>query len=256
MTGAAPRFAIVAPMRNEAGAAPALAAEIGAACAALGPFEAIFVDDGSDDATPEVLANLRARHPWLRTLRHAESCGQSAAVATGVRAARAPLICTIDGDGQNPPAEIPKLLAPLMAADRPDRLALICGVRRERRDVAARRAASRGANALRRWLLKDDAPDSGCGLKAFPRDVYLTLPYFDHMHRYLPSLFLREGLEIAHVDVAHRARESGRTKYTNVGRALVGALDLFGVWWLMRRRRPPHVLPEAAAAPDPTAPPA
>ncbi len=245
MTEPAPRFAVVAPMKNEAGAAPGLAAEIEAACAPIGPFEAIFVDDGSDDATPVTLARLRRAHPWLRTLRHAESCGQSAAVATGVRAARAPLICTIDGDGQNPPAEIPKLLAPLLAAGADAAPSIVCGVRRDRRDVAARRFASRAANAIRRALLRDGTPDTGCGLKAFPREAFLRLPFFDHMHRYLPSLFLREGWAVAHVDVDHRARESGRTKYTNLDRAMVGALDLVGVWWLLRRRKPPVVLPEA-----------
>ncbi len=249
MPGDAPLFAVVAPMRNEAGAASSLAAEIATACAPIGPFEAVFVDDGSDDATAETLAALRAEHPWLRSVRHVESCGQSAAVATGVRAARAALICTIDGDGQNPPSEIPKLVAPLLAPDRPARLGLVCGVRRDRRDVAARRWASRAANVIRARLLHDGSPDTGCGLKAFPRDAFLALPYFDHMHRYLPSLFLREGWEIAHVDVDHRARETGRTKYTNIGRALVGALDLFGVWWLMRRRKRPVIAePEAPGA--------
>ena len=245
MRPAAPRFAVVAPMKNEADAAERLAEEIEAACAPLGPFEAIFVDDGSDDATAATLAALRARKPWLRAIRHAESCGQSAAVATGVRAAQAPLVCTIDGDGQNPPAEIPKLVGPLLAKGRDPGLALVCGVRRERRDVAARRLASRAANAIRRRMLRDGSPDTGCGLKAFPREAFLALPYFDHMHRYLPSLFLRDGWEVAHVDVDHRERTTGRTKYGNLSRALVGALDLFGVWWLLRRRKAPRV---AAAA--------
>jgi dolichol-phosphate mannosyltransferase len=239
-------------MKNEAGAAPVLADEIAVACAPHGPFEAIFVDDGSDDGSPQALAELRERHPWLRVIRHAQSCGQSAAVATGVRAARAPVICTIDGDGQNPPAEIPKLLAPLLGESDPPMM-IVCGVRRDRRDAASRRWASRAANAIRSRLLRDGTPDTGCGLKAFPREAFLRLPYFDHMHRYLPSLFLREGWRVAHVDVDHRARETGRTKYTNLNRALVGALDLFGVWWLLRRRKPPVVLPEAVAGPEPGA---
>jgi dolichol-phosphate mannosyltransferase len=218
-----------------------MADEIEAACASFAPFEAIFVDDGSDDRSQAVLAGLRASRPWLRVLRHAESCGQSAAVASGVRAAAAPLICTIDGDGQNPPSEIPKLIRPLLAEDRPARLALVCGVRRDRRDVAARRLASRAANAIRRAMLRDGSPDTGCGLKAFPRETFLALPYFDHMHRYLPSLFLRDGWEVAHVAVDHRERTTGTTKYTNLARAMVGALDLFGVWWLMRRRKAPRV---------------
>jgi dolichol-phosphate mannosyltransferase len=245
MNESAPRFAVVAPMKNEAEAAPALAREIGEACAPIGPFEALFVDDGSDDSTAETLAALRKTYPWLRALRHAESCGQSAAVATGVRAARAPLICTIDGDGQNPPAEIPKLLAPLFERPAGATPVIVCGVRRDRRDAAARRLASRAANAIRRWMLRDGTPDTGCGLKAFERDAFLRLPFFDHMHRYLPSLFLREGWGVEHLDVDHRARETGRTKYTNLSRALVGALDLFGVWWLLRRRKPPVILPES-----------
>ncbi|TVQ58373.1 MAG: glycosyltransferase family 2 protein [Rhodobacteraceae bacterium] len=244
----APLFAVVAPMKDEAEAVAPLAREIEAACAPLGPFEALFVDDGSTDATAERLAEARRAHPWLRVLRHAESCGQSAAVASGVRAARAPLICTIDGDGQNPPAEIPKLLAPLLAPDRPETLGLVCGVRVARRDAAGRRVASRAANALRRALLHDGTPDTGCGLKAFPKAAFLDLPYFDHMHRYLPSLFLRDGWAVAHVDVDHRPRAAGRTKYSNVGRALVGALDLVGVWWLMRRRRLATVVEVAGGA--------
>jgi dolichol-phosphate mannosyltransferase len=244
----APRFTIVAPMKNEADAVGPLAREIEAACAPLGPFEAIFVNDGSDDDTAARIAEARRAHPWLRELRHAESRGQSAAVASGVRAATAPLVCTIDGDGQNPPAEIPRLLAPLLAAPPGAAPRIVCGVRVDRQDKASRRWGSRGANWLRRALLKDGAPDTGCGLKAFPREAFLALPYFDHMHRYLPSLFLREGWGVAHVTVGHRARESGRTKYTTLGRALAGALDLVGVWWLMRRRRPPVI-----AAVDPPA---
>lgn len=243
---AAPRFAVIAPMKNEAGAVAAMAREIGEACAPIGPFEAIFVDDGSDDDMADRIRALQEAYPWLRLVRHASSCGQSAAVASGVRAARAPLICTIDGDGQNPPSEVPAMLAPLLAQDRPEKLKLICGARQKRQDTLAKRIASKAANALRRALLRDGSPDTGCGLKAFPRDAFLELPYFDHMHRYLPSLFLREGWEIAHVPVSHRARETGSTKYGNLGRAMVGFLDLVGVWWLMRRRKRPVLLPEEA----------
>ena len=237
MTAAAPRFAVVAPMRNEAAAVAALVAEIGAACAPLGPFEAVLVDDGSDDGTAAIIAEEQTRRPWLRLVRHARSCGQSAAVASGVRAARAPLIVTIDGDGQNPPAEIPKLVTPLMEAAADGDLALVCGVRAKRRDGLGKRVSSRAANALRRVMLRDGSPDTGCGLKAFRRDVFLLLPFFDHMHRYLPSLFLADGWTVVHLPVDHRQRETGATKYGNIDRALVGALDLFGVWWLLRRRR-------------------
>lgn len=233
----APRFTVIAPMRNEAGAVELLADEIAAACGPLGPFEAIFVDDGSDDDTPARIAAARVRHPWLRTVRHPGSFGQSAAVLTGVRAARGSLIVTIDGDGQNPPSDLPKLLGPLLDSARPADLGLVCGVRVRRRDDVGKRISSRAANALRRLLLRDGSPDTGCGLKAFPRDAFLMMPYFDHMHRYLPSLFLAEGWQVAHAPVEHRERETGRTKYGNLDRALVGALDLLGVWWLLRRRR-------------------
>ncbi|MEO0680697.1 MAG: glycosyltransferase family 2 protein [Pseudomonadota bacterium] len=236
--GPTPRLAVVAPMKNEALNVARLADDIAAACAPLAPFEAIFVDDGSDDGTAEAIAQARARHPWLRGVRHASACGQSAAVRSGVLAARAPLICTLDGDGQNPPAEIPRLVAPLL--DDPEgRLGLVAGQRVGRRDTLSKRLASRLANALRRALLHDDTRDTGCGLKAFPREVFLALPFFDHLHRYLPALVRREGYEIALVDVSHKAREAGRSNYTNLGRALVGALDLIGVWWLIRRRRLP-----------------
>jgi dolichol-phosphate mannosyltransferase len=249
MRASPPLFTVVAPMRNEAGALERLADEIADACAPIGPFEAVFVDDGSDDDTPGRIAAAQKRHPWLRTVRHARSAGQSAAVASGVRAARGAVVATIDGDGQNPPSEIPALVGPLLDPARPARLGLVCGVRSKRRDDFGKRISSRLANALRRLLLRDGSPDTGCGLKAFHRSAFLMLPYFDHMHRYLPSLFLAEGWEVAHVPVAHRERESGRTKYGNLDRALVGALDLIGVWWLLRRRRGSAPARWAAAQP-------
>jgi dolichol-phosphate mannosyltransferase len=243
MTDAAPRITVVAPMKNEAENVGRLADEIAEACAPLAPFEAVFVDDGSDDGTSAAIAAARGRHPWLRGVRHARSCGQSAAVLTGVRAARAPVICTLDGDGQNPPSEIPRLVAPLLA-DEAGRIGLVAGQRVERQDTASRRFASRAANALRRRLLHDDTRDTGCGLKAFRRETFLALPFFDHLHRYLPALVRREGLDVALVDVSHRARDAGRSNYTNLGRAMVGALDLIGVWWLIRRRKLPLIEPE------------
>jgi len=240
----APRFTVVAPMLNEAGAVAPMAREIAEACAALGPFEAIFVNDGSTDGTAAAIARARAEHPWLREVRHAAPCGQSAAVRSGVLAARAPVICTIDGDNQNPPSEIPKLVAPLL--ERPEGLGLVAGQRQGRRDTASRRFASRLANGVRARLLRDATRDTGCGLKAFPREVFLALPFFDHLHRYLPALVKREGYAVELVDVAHRARTAGRSKYTNLGRAVVGVTDLFGVWWLMRRRRLPRIVHEDA----------
>ena len=238
MTGN-PRFTVVAPMLNEAANVEPLAREISAACAPLGPFEAIFVNDGSTDATPERIAALRAEFPWLREVRHARPCGQSAALRSGVIAARAAIVCTIDGDGQNPPAEIAKLVAPLLEGRHglSPGLGLVAGQRTGRQDATSRRLASRLANRLRSRVLRDGTRDAGCGLKAFPREVFLALPFFDHMHRYLPALVRREGYAVELVDVGHRARARGASKYTNLGRALTGALDLLGVWWLMRRRR-------------------
>ena len=239
-----PRFTVVVPMLNEAGNVEPMAREIAAACAPLGPFEAIFVNDGSSDATAERIAALRAEFPWLREVRHARPCGQSAALRSGVIAARAAIICTIDGDGQNPPAEIPKLVSPLLEG-RPG-LGLVAGQRTGRRDSASKRLASRLANRLRARVLGDGVSDSACGLKAFPREVFLALPFFDHMHRYLPALVRREGLAVELVDVAHRPRAHGASKYTNTGRALAGLRDLLGVWWLMHRRRLPRIThPEA-----------
>ncbi len=242
----APRFTIVAPMLNERDAVGPMAEEIAAACAGLGPFEAIFVNDGSSDDTAERIAEIRARHPWLREVRHARPCGQSAAVRSGVVAARAPIVVTIDGDNQNPPAEIPKLVAPLLepGAWPEGRLGLVAGQRVKRQDTVSKRLASRLANGLRQRVLRDDTRDTGCGLKAFPREVFLGLPFFDHVHRFLPALVKREGLEVRLVDVTHRAREAGRSKYTNLGRAIVGVTDLLGVWWLIRRRRLPEIVRE------------
>ncbi|MGV6849762.1 MAG: glycosyltransferase family 2 protein [Marinibacterium sp.] len=228
---------IIAPMKNEAGNVDALVREIAETCAAIAPFEVILVDDGSDDGTGDRIRALQDEFPWLRQLRHPQSAGQSAAVHSGVHAARGDIICTLDGDGQNPPGEIPGLAAMFLDDDCPDRLGLVAGQRVARDDTWSRRMASGFANALRGWLLHDGTRDTGCGLKAFRRDAFLELPYFDHMHRYLPALFARDGWEIAHSDVSHRAREAGRSKYSNFGRALVGLYDLIGVAWLIRRRK-------------------
>lgn len=235
-TQTAPRITVIAPMKNEEGNVARLADDIAAACAPLAPFEAIFVNDGSTDGTSAAIAAARAKHPWLREVRHESSCGQSCAVRSGVLAARAPICATLDGDGQNPPSEIPGLVAPLLA-DATGRLGLVAGQRVGRQDEKSKLIASRLANALRARLLRDDTRDTGCGLKAFPREVFLALPFFDHIHRYLPALVKREGLEIALVDVSHKARDAGASNYTNFGRAMVGALDLIGVWWLLRRRK-------------------
>ncbi len=227
------------PLFNEAGAAADLAREIAAAFAAW-RFEMIFVDDGSNDATAAQLTAARESLASLRLIRHARRAGQSRAIRTGVLGARAPIIVTLDGDGQNDPAEAPALARSL--ADAGPELGLIGGERRLRRDSAGRRLASSLANGLRRRILADGAIDTGCGLKAFRREAYLRLPYFDHQHRYLPALMLREGYEVAFEPVGHRARTSGRSKYTNFGRLVAGVLDLGGVLWLRVRARSPGAI--------------
>ncbi|GAA0298104.1 glycosyltransferase family 2 protein [Rhodovulum strictum] len=231
-----PAVSIVIPMKNESENVAFLLDEIAQACAALGSHEVIVVDDGSTDDTAGRVRDRMAADPALRLVRHAASAGQSAAVHSGVLAARAPIICTLDGDGQNPPADLPKLWDPLLA-DATGRLGLVAGQRVGRQDTASKRWASRLANALRARLLRDGTRDTGCGLKGFRRDAFLALPYFDHMHRYLPALFRRDGWEVALVDVSHRERHAGRSNYNNLQRALVGLHDLVGVAWLIKRRK-------------------
>lgn len=227
---------IVIPMRNEADNVAPLVADIVSACSDLDSYEIILVDDGSTDGTRAHIAQQQNDLPHLRLIRHDRSGGQSAAVHSGVLAAAAPVICTLDGDGQNPPAELPKLYAPLLA-DQTGRLGLVAGQRVARQDTLSKRLGSRFANALRGWLLKDGTRDTGCGLKGFRRDAFLRLPYFDHMHRYLPALFKRDGWQVVLVDVNHRERHAGRSNYSNLQRAFVGIYDLIGVAWLIRRRK-------------------
>ena len=243
------RFSIVIPMKNEAGNAARLVSEIEQACAAIGPFELIVVDDGSTDSTLAILTGLAATRPWMRILAHQTSAGQSAAVHSGVRAATAAIVCTLDGDGQNPPDQLPLILAPLLATETATETAteaatgvatgpdLVAGQRKGRKDTWSKKLASIAANRIRSTILKDGTRDTGCGLKAFRRDAFLALPYFNHMHRYLPALFARDGGKIALVDVTHRARNEGRSNYSNFGRAIVGLYDLIGVAWLLRRRK-------------------
>lgn len=228
---------VISPMKNEQGNVERLVREVGAACTPLGAFELILIDDGSTDATAEVIAGLQAELPWLRLLRHGSSAGQSAAVHSGVMHARGGICATLDGDGQNPPDQIPVLVAAFRAPGAPDNLGLVAGQRVGRRDTVSKRMASRGANALRARLLRDDTRDTGCGLKAFRRDAFLSLPFFNHMHRYLPALFKRDGWAVAHVDVTHRERGAGVSNYTNIQRAMAGIYDLVGVAWLIRRRK-------------------
>jgi dolichol-phosphate mannosyltransferase len=229
-----PVLSVVVPVFNEQGAAADLAREIAAAFDGVA-HEIVFVDDASTDDTTSSLTALRPAMPQLRVLSHHRNAGQSRAIRTGVLAARGPVIVTLDGDGQNDPADAPRLVARLAAA--PESLAMVGGRRAKRQDSAAKRFGSRFANGLRQRLLNDQADDTGCGLKAFRRDAFVRLPYFDHMHRFLPALFLREGFEIAFEDVNHRPRTTGRSKYTNLGRLKASVLDLCGVLWLRARTR-------------------
>lgn len=241
MPSAPPEISVVVPVRDEEGAAGPLAQEIAAAFAGQA-HEIIFVDDASRDATRASLLALKADLPSLRVLSHAKNAGQSRAVRSGVLAATAPVIVTLDGDGQNDPADAPALVRRLLAG--PETLGLVGGRRVKRRDNLGKRLASRIGNGARRRLLDDQAEDTGCGLKAFRREAFLRLPYFDHMHRYLPALMLREGFEVAFEPVGHRPRTSGASKYTNLGRLWVSASDLAGVLWLRRRARSPGAVEE------------
>lgn len=227
-------------MKNEAENVPLMAREIAQACEPIGPFEAIFVNDGSTDATAQAIATAAQTYPWLREVRHTESCGQSAAVRSGVLAATASIICTLDGDGQNPPENIPKLVAPFLEGQDAN-LGMVAGQRVNRVDTSSKKLASKLANKIRAAMLRDATRDTGCGLKAFPREVFLSLPYFDHIHRYLPALMKREGYDVKLMDVTHRGRQYGQSNYTNFGRAMVGIQDLLGVWWLLRRRKIAHI---------------
>ena len=229
-----PDFSVVVPVRNEADNISPLIAELKTVMTALQPYEIVIVDDGSDDATPEVLRDQARACPELRVIRHRSSAGQSAAITNGVNEARAGIIITLDGDGQNDPADIPALLDRFREADNPD-LLLVTGERQKRRDSLLKRLSSRVANAVRGTLLGDHTPDTGCGLKVFSRPAYLAMPGFDHMHRFLPALMLRQGRHVLSVPVNHRARQHGSTKYGVFDRLGVGIVDLFGVMWLQRR---------------------
>jgi dolichol-phosphate mannosyltransferase len=244
-------LSLVIPVHNEADNILPLIGEIRAALDGSLEYEIIYVDDGSTDETLERLAEAGRDFPRLRVIRHRESCGQSTAVLTGVRAALAPWVATLDGDGQNDPADVPKLFAALQAPDRPADLQLVGGYRRKRRDTWVKRISSRIANRIRAWMLKDATPDTGCGLKVFSREVFLALPYFDHMHRFLPALVQRAGGQVLSVEVHHRHRERGVSKYGTWNRLWVGIVDLFGVMWLQRRSRRPVIVNSSDAEKTP-----
>ena len=226
---------IVVPVRNEADNILPLIEEITAALSGRRDYEIIYVNDGSTDATAERLAEAMKRWPNIRQLRHAVSTGQSAAVRSGVRAARGAIVATLDGDGQNNPAFLPELIA---AVEKGAGVGLAAGQRVGRKDTGFKKFQSRVANAVRSNILRDGTRDTGCGLKAFRREVFLMMPYFDGLHRFLPALVRREGFGVAYVDVVDRPRRSGVSNYGFFDRLWIGIMDLFGVWWLIRRKRP------------------
>jgi dolichol-phosphate mannosyltransferase len=229
-----PPVSVVVPVRNEAGNIALLVGEIASALACT-RFEVVYVNDGSTDATEAELKQLMTQYPFLRRVRHKVSCGQSAAVRAGVAAARGSVIVTLDGDGQNDPRFVPALLRAL--EEGAPRVGLIAGQRVGRKASGFKKLQSRIANAVRGAVLRDGTRDTGCGLKAFYRDAFLRLPYFDGLHRFLPALVRREGFEIAYVDVVDRPRAHGVSNYGLWDRLWVGILDLAGVWWLIRRRK-------------------
>ena len=231
----APQLAVVVPVCNEEDNVATLVGEILSALRGRIAFEIIYVDDASRDATLPRLQALQTTTPELRVIRHLVNAGQSTAVRNGVKAARAPWIATLDGDGQNDPADIPKLLE--QRASAATEVKLFAGWRTQRKDSGSKRWASKFANGIRARLLRDATPDTGCGIKLFEREAFLDLPYFDHMHRYLPALMQRAGWRTVSVPVNHRHRTAGVSKYNNLGRAIVGVRDLIGVRWLIARNR-------------------
>ncbi|MFT5540228.1 MAG: dolichol-phosphate mannosyltransferase [Alphaproteobacteria bacterium] len=238
-----PILSVVVPVRNEAGNILPLIEEIHAALENRHEFEVIYVNDGSTDDTAARLTEAAARFPRLRAIAHRESCGQSTAIHTGAQAALGTWIVTLDGDGQNDPADIPALVD-IALGDQGGRLHLVTGIRAKRQDSWLKRVSSRAANAIRQFLLRDGVSDTGCGLKVMRRKAFLKLPYFDHMHRYYPALIMRGGGEIKCVNVNHRPRARGVSNYGFWDRLWVGITDLFGVAWLARRAKHPSIEPE------------
>lgn len=230
-------LSVVVPVRDEEANIVPLINEICSSLDGILEYEIIYVDDGSSDKTWERLVELSERLSQLKIVRHRESYGQSTAIYTGVKAARSPMVATLDGDGQNDPADIPRLLEVFNSAETPAGLQLVIGHRRKRQDSWVKRASARVANKVRGYLLKDRTPDTGCGLKLFPRDTFLQLPFFDHMHRFLPALILCSGGAVLSVEVNHRPRKHGQSHYGVWDRLWVGLVDLVGVMWLRRRSK-------------------
>lgn len=236
-------ISVVIPFYNEQDNIEPLLREVEAALSGR-EFEIVAIDDGSRDNTLSVLRSLKEQMPTLRLVRHLGNFGQSGAIASGVRAAASDMIATLDGDGQNDPADILALLKAVEEYSQPGKTIVAVGRRRKRQDSWLRRISSRIANNTRRKLLNDDCPDTGCGLKFFPRKAFLNLPHFNHMHRFLPALFKRQGAVVINVPVSHRPRTRGRSKYGVGNRLWVGIVDIFGVRWLQRRPCSPDIDPE------------
>ena len=236
---ATPLLSVVVPVRNEAPNIRPLIEEISRALASV-DHQIVYVDDGSNDATADELRAMQRELPTLAVRRHRASCGQSAAIITGIRAASGEWIATLDGDGQNDPADIPRLLSHAQADNGPAPV-LFAGHRTRRRDSRMKQVSSLVANRVRAGLLRDATPDTGCGLKLFRRAEFLELPQFDHMHRFLPALFIRAGGRVTSVPVNHRHRLRGRSNYGTFDRLFIGIVDLAGVAWLQRRWKRPQV---------------
>jgi glycosyltransferase involved in cell wall biosynthesis len=232
-------FSVVVPVHNEAGNVATLVGEIAAALDGRA-FEMVFVDDASTDETRTKLVELKATYPMLRVVGHRKNAGQSRAIRTGILAAHGPVVGTLDGDGQNDPADLPDLYRQLTRADAPHGLKMVMGRRASRKDSAWKKFGSRFANRIRQRMLRDNCDDSGCGIKVIDRDAFLKLPYFDHMHRYMPAMMKADGHEVEFRNVNHRPRGEGKSNYTNFGRLRDALSDLRGVMWLIRRRRNPN----------------
>lgn len=234
------KISVVVPVHNETDNVETLIAEIHQALAAQDDYEMIFIDDGSTDDTLQKLKQARQHYPQLRVLQHQKSCGQSRAIHSGVSAARYDWIATLDGDGQNDPADIPHLIETLQQQNS-DKLWMLAGFRHQRNDTGWRRFSSKFANAIRQAILHDATPDTGCGLKLFRRDKFLALPYFDHIHRFMPALIQMAGGQVVSVKVSHRARNHGQSKYGTLDRLMAGIVDLLGVVWLKKRHSLPTI---------------
>lgn len=240
------RASVVIAVLNEAENVAAVTAEVLAALEPAAPFEIVYVDDGSTDATPELIQAIADQDRRVRLVRHDRRCGKSQAVRTGVLHARSAFVGTLDGDGQNEPADLPGMLAHVWNAT--GKAPLVAGIRTRRNDPWSRLVATRIANGFRAAVLGDRCPDTGCGVKVFRRDDFLLLPVFEGMHRFLPALFQRYGHPLVNHPVRHRPRLAGKSKYTNLGRAIVGLFDTLGVIWLVRRTTPPHDVSERPSA--------